>query len=93
MDLRQRTRRFGLYVMLCAVLLRLTAAGVPDKMIRWLTQPDRVPLLIYLETGRDVRFSSSYRELPDFFRESPPPVLPEREEPMTVHLNVSQQAG
>jgi len=81
MDLQQRTKRFGIWVMLCAVLLRLTAAGVPEKVVHWLTQPDRVPLLIYLETGRDVRFSASEEVFSDFFRESPPPAMPEGEVP------------
>ena len=79
MELRQRTRSFCIWVMLCAALLRLTAAGVPVKVLDWLVQPDRVPLLIYLETGRDVRFSASLREKTAHFRESPAPVLPEPE--------------
>lgn len=75
MDLRQRTKRFGIWMILCAVALRLIAAGVPDKVIHWLVQPDRVSLLIYLETGRDVRFLPSLEEKLPHFRESPGPVL------------------
>lgn len=80
MDLRQRTKRFGIWMILCAVALRLIAAGVPDKVIHWLVQPDRVPLLIYLETGRDVRFSPSLEEKLPHFRESPGPVLLQKAE-------------
>ena len=73
MDLQQRTRRFGMAVILCAVCLRLFAAGVPEKVARWLVQPNIASFLIYLETGRDVRFSASEEVFSPFFRESPAP--------------------
>lgn len=70
-------RRFCAAVLLCAFVFRLCAAGIPDRLIQWLSQPDTVRFLIYLETGRFVRFSSSEEVVPAFFRESAPPALPE----------------
>ena len=80
MDLRQRTKRFGFSVILCAFLLRLTAEGVFRQGILWVLQRDTVPTQIYSETGRNVRFSPSLEVLPEHFRESPPPwiQLPEK---------------
>ena len=77
MDQLQRTRRFGICVILCACILRLTAAGMPDMVRQWLTDPDILSFLIYLETGRNVRFSSSSEESAVHSRESPPPWIRE----------------
>lgn len=73
MDQRQRTRRFGCYVILCAFVFRLLAEGAFQKGILLLLQRDPVPIHIYSETGQNVRFSASLGH----FRESPPPWLPE----------------
>lgn len=81
MDLRQRTRRFGVYVILCALLMRLTWAGLPQRFLQWLTEPEHIPFLIYLETGRNVRFSDSPEETVLFFRESPAPAVQTAEKP------------
>lgn len=59
MPLQQRTRRFGAWVIFCALLLRLYAIGILDHAAAWLSQPNIAALLIYLETGRTVRFSLS----------------------------------
>lgn len=82
MDQRQRTRRFGLYVILCALLLRLSAAGAPQKLLQWMTAEEQLPFLIYLETGRNVRFSDSMEKYFEFFRESPPPVEEQTKKPV-----------
>lgn len=76
MDLRQRTKRFGLYVILWAFVLRLAADGIPQKGLIWLLQ-DPVPFHIHEETGRNVRFSASSNVFSSHFRESPPPWFPE----------------
>jgi len=81
MDLQQRTRRFGMAVILCAVCLRLITAGVPEKIVNWLLQPNTAAFLIYLETGRDVRFSASNEVFSPFFRESPAPWIKPEEKP------------
>ena len=79
MDLRQRTRRFGLCVILCAVLLRLTAEGVFHRGILLLQQLDAVPIHTESETGQHVRFSASSEAFWSHVRESPPPWIPEPE--------------
>ncbi|MBQ8622563.1 MAG: stage II sporulation protein P [Oscillospiraceae bacterium] len=73
----RRARRVGLTAILCALLMRLWAAGVPEKVAAWLTEPNTAAFLIYLETGRDVRFSSSSEVFSPDFVESPPPAIPE----------------
>lgn len=77
MDLRQRTKRFGLYVILCAFVLRLTAEGVFRRGLIQLLQMS-VPIQTYSETGQDVRFSASL----EHFRESPAPWLQLPEKPV-----------
>ena len=57
MDLQQKTRRFGAWVIVCALLLRLQATVTADHLAFFLAQPNIAKLLIYLETGRNVRFS------------------------------------
>lgn len=73
MDLQQKTRRFGAWVIFCALLLRLFAFGALDYAAAWLSQPNITALLIYLETGRTVRFSVSQG---DHQAESPAPWVP-----------------
>ena len=70
MDLRQRTRRFGWCMILCACVLRLSLAGIFDL---------KTAFPIYSETGRNVRFLSSSAGKYPHFRESPAPWLPEPE--------------
>lgn len=77
----RRARRVGLASIVCALVLRLWAAGVPERIASWLTQPNIAAFLIYLETGRDVRFSSSLEAFSPDFMESPAPFLPEPTEP------------
>ncbi len=79
-DIR-RARRVGITAILCALLMRLWAAGLPERVLSWLSQPNTVSFLIYLETGRHVRFSSSSEAFFPDFVESPPPFLPEPTEP------------
>ena len=63
MDQQLKTRRFGIYVILCACIFRLSMMGLPFR--------------IESETGRNVRFSSSLEKNMGHFRESPGPWLPE----------------
>ena len=79
MDLRQRTRRFGIAILLCACLMRAAAEGIPGRALQWVLGETVEPFLIYLETGRNVRFFSSSGEKELHFRESPAPWLPEPE--------------
>jgi hypothetical protein len=77
MDQNRRIRHFCAAMLLWTMVFRLCTAGIPERFLSWLSQPDTVRFLIYLETGRIVRFSSSEEAVPAFFRESAPPVLPE----------------
>lgn len=76
-----RALRVGAAAILCALTLRLFASGLPGKLLSWLTSPDTAAFLIYLETGRDVRFSPSQEAFSVDFVESPPPAAPEPTEP------------
>lgn len=82
MDQRQRTKQFGLCVILCALMLRLAAEGILQRGFAFLLTMDTAPILTYLETGREnVRFSASAAGFPEHVRESPAPWLPEPEKP------------
>ena len=72
-----RARRVGYTAVLCAVLLRLFAAGVPQSLYLQYLQPNIASFFKQQETGRDVRFSSSIDTFIPDFMESPPPSLPE----------------
>ena len=71
MDLRQRTRKFSVSVILCACILRLGLMALPAMLFP-----------INSETGRNVRFSASSEDFLQHFRESPPPVIPKKESPV-----------
>ena len=68
MDLQQRTKRFGLYVIVCACLLRFFTGGLWKDIVS--------------ETGRNVRFLSSSGKNLSHFRESPGPWLPQEDQPL-----------
>ena len=72
-----RARRVGCTAVLFAVLLRLFAAGVPQKLYFCYVQPNIDALHTKSETGRNVRFSSSVDTFSPDFMESPPPFIPE----------------
>ena len=67
-----RARRVGLTAIACALLLRLWSEGYGEKLIDLVTGPDAAAFFIYLETGRDVRFSPSLPAFSPDFMESPP---------------------
>lgn len=77
MDPYRKSVRFGIWAILCAGLLRLAAGGFFQSVFQWLNQPDIQSFLIYLETGRNVRFSPSLEEKSNFAGESAPPVFPD----------------
>lgn len=89
MDLRQRTKRFGWCMILCACVLRLSLAGIPGGLLRQLSDL-KTAFPIYSETGRNVRFLSSSEEKYLHVRESPQPWIPEPEKirflPEDTHL-------
>ena len=59
MDHDKWSLRAGAAVILCTLVLRLAATGFFQPVAEFLTQPNIASLLIYLETGRIVRFSDS----------------------------------
>lgn len=73
MDTHQRVLRFGAWVILGALLLRLVSGGFFDPLLKLLQNDDFYSIMLYLETGRIVRFSPSLEEKEDFAGESPPP--------------------
>ena len=72
-----RARRVGYTAVLCAALLRLFAAGIPQKLYVQQIQPNIASFFQEQETGQDVRFSSSIDTFTPDFMESPPPSLPQ----------------
>lgn len=72
-----RARQVGYTAVLCALLLRLFAAGIPQRLYLQHLQPNIAAFFQEQETGHDVRFSSSLDTFTPDFMESPPPSLPE----------------
>ena len=73
MDHQKKSLRAGAAVILCAVVMRLAAGGAFQPIADFLAKPNISSFLIYLETGRIVRFSSSEKPLSVFAAESPAP--------------------
>ena len=71
MDNEKQSLRAGAAVILCALVLRLGLGGYFRPAAELFAQPNMASLLIYLETGRIVRFSDSPGDATDF--ETPPP--------------------
>lgn len=75
MDRQEKVLRLGAGVILAALVLRLVSGGVLQPAVNWLLQPENQAFLLYLETGRIVRFSPSFRDFTNSDGESPIPVL------------------
>ena len=73
MDHHQQSLRLGATVIACALLLRLNASGFFAPVADFLARPSISSLLIYLETGRIVRFSPSSEDIIVFSPESATP--------------------
>ena len=76
MDLHGRTLRFGAAMIICAVLARLGLSGAFLPMLDWFARPQTQSFLVYLETGRKVRFSPSVQEFTNPDEEIPPVTEP-----------------
>ena len=70
MDHHQRTLRFCAALLCCALLVRLSGSGFFQTIADTLSQPNIASLMIYLETGRIVRFSQSSDVVEAFALES-----------------------
>ena len=73
MDHQKWCLRLGAAVICCALVLRLSAGGAFQSLANFLAQPNIASFLLYLETGRIVRFSSSGTETALFAGESAQP--------------------
>ena len=77
MNHQERCLRVGAAAILCAIVFRLGLGGIFQPIGEFLARPTISSWLIYLETGRIVRFSTSSEEIPLFARESATPVFEE----------------
>ena len=77
MDTHSKTLRIGAAAILCALFLRLGAGELWRCIENWISDRDTQAFLIYLETGRNVRFSPSMEQLSNYGGESPAPALPQ----------------
>ncbi len=75
MDQHGSTLRAGAAAIVFALALRLFSNGILQPVINWLLEPNTGAFLIYLETGRNVRFSPSFAENTEFAGESAAPVI------------------
>ena len=76
MDPHRNVLRLGAAAVICALVFRMASQGLPEKLAAWANDPETAAFLIYLETGRDVRFSSSSQVFsPGFAPESPAPLF------------------
>ena len=76
MDPFNRTLRFGAALIACATVARLGSSGAFRPLVQWLAKPETQSFLLYLETGRNVRFSPS---LPENTESVEPPAEPPAE--------------
>ena len=80
----QRARRVGAAAICCALVLRLWSGGYGEKLLEFVTSMDMTAFWIYLETGRDVRFSPSLPAFSPDFMESPPAATEETQTEPTL---------
>ena len=93
MDNHKRSLRMGAAAIFCALLLRLGAGGALEPIVSFFLQPNIQSFLIYLETGRIVRFSPSLEENTNFAGESAAPVLPTEREALTFAPEDAAEIG
>ena len=55
MELEQKTLRVGALAVACAILCRLIAGGLPDRLLEFFCRPETAAFILYLETGRVVK--------------------------------------
>ncbi len=96
MDLQNQALRFGAVVIAGAVVLRMGAGGAFQPLVDLFRRSETQSFLIYLETGRKVRFSPSLPENTEPVAETPPqtdPVVPPATEPETALPAFSADLG
>ena len=77
MNHQQRCLRVGAAAIFCAIIFKLGLGGIFQPIGEFLARPTISSWLIYLETGRIVRFSTSPEEISLFAHESPIPIFEE----------------
>lgn len=90
---QQRSLRVGAAAILCAVIIRLGVGGFFQPLGKFLAQPAISSLLVYLETGRIVRFSTSSEEILFFASESAVPIFDITPEEPTIPVFSAQDAA
>ena len=91
MDHRRQCLRIGAAAILCALLLRLDSSAIVKPITDFLTKPKTASWLIYLETGRIVRFSPSPATEPVFSMESNTPDFAQSNPELTPLPNFDSQ--
>ena len=81
MDQQSRTLRFGAAVIACSVLARLGVTGAFQPAADWFRQPETQAFIVYLETGRKVRFSPSLEDFTNPAEDLPEVTPPPETEP------------
>ncbi len=80
MEQYQKALRMGACVIVCAAALRIVGSGLVTPLLELLAKPNIQSFLIYLETGRNVRFLPSFEEISEPVEETqmiaPVSVLP-----------------
>ena len=90
MDHHQRALRLGAALIICALMVRLVSTGAFHPLTEIFSQPNMASALIYLETGRIVRFSQSPEDSPVFALESS---LPDFARAAATPPSFSREAG
>ena len=80
MNHQSRCLRVGTAAICCAIIFKLGLGGIFQPIGDFLARPTRSSWLIYLETGRIVRFSTSSEEISLFAHESAIPIFEEAPE-------------
>ena len=93
MDHDRQTLRIGAAAILCALVLRLGAGGFFQPIADFLTDPKIASFLIYLETGRIVRFSQSSDTAEVFSMESHTPDFAQKAENLTLLPGFTAEDG
>ena len=93
MNHQERCLRVGAAAILCAIVFRLGLGGIFQPIGEFLARPTISSWLIYLETGRIVRFSTSSEEILFFASESAVPIFDITPEEPTIPVFSAQDAA
>ncbi len=88
MEHRRQVLRFGTAVIVLAAVIRLLSAGFLSPLVALIQKPDVLSFLMYMETGRIVRFPQSLpaepeETAPPSEQQTEPPSIPDQETVVT----------